>query len=79
MTGNFLSQASLRPSLGLVHRLFRIASAGTGPRGHREERKRLCQVVHAGRPRLAEALACARIDIRREPALRSLGGLLPAG
>nr|WP_245727980.1 GntR family transcriptional regulator [Streptomyces vietnamensis] len=78
MTGNRLLQASLQPSLGLMHWLFRITSADAGPRVYCEEHKQLCHAVYSGRPQLAEALAYAHIDIRREPTLRSLSGLLPA-
>ncbi|MFE1955700.1 GntR family transcriptional regulator [Streptomyces sp. NPDC059524] len=78
MTGNRLLQASLQPSLGLMHWLFRLTSTDVGPRLHCEEHKRICTAVYAGKAQLAEALSYAHIDIRREPTLEALEGVLPA-
>nr|WP_312866553.1 GntR family transcriptional regulator [Streptomyces boluensis] len=77
MTGNRLLQASLQPSLGLMHWLFRLTSTDSGPRLHCEEHKNLCYAVYAGRPQLAEALAYAHIDARREVTLQRLSAVLP--
>ncbi|MFE7559576.1 GntR family transcriptional regulator [Kitasatospora sp. NPDC057500] len=77
MTGNRLLQASLQPSLGLMHWLFRLTSTEAGPHLHCEEHREICRVIYSGRPQLAEALAYAHIDIRREPVLQALSEVLP--
>ncbi|MFE6870454.1 GntR family transcriptional regulator [Kitasatospora sp. NPDC057692] len=77
MTGNRLLQASLQPSLGLMHWLFRLTSTEAGPRLHCEEHREICRVIYSGRPKLAEALAYAHIDVRREPVLQALSEVLP--
>ncbi|WP_408907082.1 GntR family transcriptional regulator [Streptomyces cavernicola] len=78
MTGNRLLRASLQPSLGLMHWLFRLTSTAGSPRLHCEEHKNICAAVYAGRPQLAEALAYAHIDSRREATLQRLSAVLPA-
>ncbi|MFE4514840.1 GntR family transcriptional regulator [Kitasatospora sp. NPDC056783] len=77
MTGNRLLQASLQPSLGLMHWLFRLTSTEAGPRLHCAEHREICRVIYSGRPKLAEALSYAHIDVRREPVLQALSEVLP--
>ncbi|MFJ9124078.1 GntR family transcriptional regulator [Streptomyces sp. NPDC102340] len=78
MTGNRLLQSSFQRSLGLMHWLFRLTATEHGAAQHRTEHDQICRAIGDGRPRLAEALTYAHIDIRREPVLRALAKVLPA-
>ncbi|RII15999.1 putative HTH-type transcriptional regulator YdfH [Streptomyces sp. YIM 130001] len=77
MTGNRLLQASLQPSLGLMHWLFRLTATEAGPQQHCAEHRNIYGAIHEGRPRLAEALAHAHIEIRRTPVMHTLADVLP--
>ncbi|RFU86485.1 GntR family transcriptional regulator [Streptomyces triticagri] len=77
MTGNRLLQATLQPSLGLLHWLFRLTATDGGPEVHCAEHGNICRAIHEGRPQLAEALAYAHIDIRRTPVMDRLAQVLP--
>ncbi|MCQ4212639.1 GntR family transcriptional regulator [Streptomyces longispororuber] len=79
MTGNRLLQSSYQPSLGLMHWLFRLTGTQQGAQQHCAEHRQICAAVGAGRPRLAEALTFAHIDIRREPVMEGLAEVLPPG
>ncbi|MBO1330113.1 GntR family transcriptional regulator [Streptomyces sp. VRA16 Mangrove soil] len=78
MTGNRLLQSSFQPSLGLMHWLFRITATDRGAEQHCAEHRQICDAIGAGRPRLAEALTFAHIDIRRAPVMAALAATLPA-
>ncbi|MFI6879936.1 GntR family transcriptional regulator [Streptomyces sp. NPDC050400] len=79
MTGNRLLQSSYQPSLGLMHWLFRLTGTAHGARQHCAEHRQICEAIGGGRPRLAEALTFAHIDIRRQPVMEGLAEVLPPG
>ncbi|WP_420032066.1 GntR family transcriptional regulator [Streptomyces sp. cg28] len=78
MTGNRLLQSSFQPSRGLMHWLFRITATERGAEQHCAEHRQICAAIGAGRPRLAEALTFAHIDVRRAPVMTALAEVLPA-